>query len=187
MDESAAIDVEACKRCPVLVESRRQIVNGVGPADADLLFVGEAPGEQEDREGEPFVGRSGKLLDDVLGEHGLDRETVRITNSVKCRPPENRDPTGGELSNCRSHLEGEIRGVDPTAIVTLGKVPSEHLLDRSVAVTTEAGTTDEIAIGDSTYRVLIGLHPAATLYDPGTRESFEAVIAAAAAMLGTER
>ncbi|MFB6086687.1 MAG: uracil-DNA glycosylase family protein [Halodesulfurarchaeum sp.] len=181
MNESAAIDVEECERCPALLQSRSRIVNGVGPADADLLFVGEAPGEQEDREGEPFVGRSGELLSEILAEHGLDREAVRITNSVKCRPPANRDPTRTELANCRSHLEREIRGVDPTVIVTLGKVPTEHLLDRSVAVTTEAGTTGQVAVGDSTYRVLIGLHPAATLYDPSTRESFEAVIAAAAA------
>ncbi|MDZ7849711.1 MAG: uracil-DNA glycosylase [Halodesulfurarchaeum sp.] len=187
MDESVAIDVEDCRRCPALVASRRRIVNGVGPADADLLFVGEAPGEQEDRDGEPFVGRSGELLSETLAEHGLDRDTVRITNSVKCRPPENRDPTGTELANCRDHLEREIRGVDPVAIVTLGKVPSEHLLGRSVAVTAAAGTTETLVVGDSTYRVLIGLHPAATLYDPSTRESFEAVIAEAAAMLRPEQ
>ena len=179
MDE--AIDVADCTRCPALVTSRERIVNGVGPVDADLLFVGEAPGEREDREGEPFVGQSGGLLDEVLTAHGLDRETVRITNAVKCRPPENRDPTAAELANCRAHLDREIRGVDPAVIVTLGKVPSEHLLDRSVAVTDEAGTTDSIAIDGATYPVLIGLHPAATMYDPSTREAFEAVIAAAAA------
>ncbi len=183
MDESTPIDVENCTRCPALVDSRSQIVNGVGPADADLVFVGEGPGEKEDREGEPFVGRSGELLDQVLEEHGFDRKTVRITNAVKCRPPDNRDPTGEELTNCRSHLEREIRGVDPVAIVTLGKVPSEHLLDRSVAVTAEAGTVEKVSIGESTYRVLIGLHPAATLYDPSTRDRFEAVIAEAATLV----
>ncbi|APE96396.1 uracil-DNA glycosylase [Halodesulfurarchaeum formicicum] len=176
MSEQGTIDVTDCKRCADLVESRSQIVNGVGPGDADLLFVGEAPGEQEDIEGEPFVGRSGEILDSVLAEYGLDRETVRITNAVKCRPPENRDPTATELANCRPHLEREVAGVDPAVIVTLGKVPSEHLLGRSVAVTNEAGSVESITIDGTAYRVLIGLHPAATLYDPSTRETFEAVI-----------
>jgi uracil-DNA glycosylase family 4 len=183
MDERVAIDVEDCMRCSALPDSRRQIVNGVGPADADVVFVGEAPGEQEDREGEPFVGRSGTLLDDVLAEHGLDRQTVRITNAVKCRPPENRDPTTTELRNCRPYLERELEAIDPVVIVTLGKIPTEHLLDRSVAVTAEAGATEQVTIRGATYRVLIGIHPAATLYDPSTRDTFDAVIADAAALL----
>lgn len=183
MDERTVIDVEDCRRCEVLPESRRQIVNGVGPADADLLFVGEAPGKQEDREGEPFVGRSGELLDEVLSEHGLDRQTVRITNAVKCRPPENRDPTMTELANCRPYLEREIETLDPVAIITLGKVPTEHLLGRSVAVTAEAGRSEQVTIRGTAYRVLIGIHPAATLYDPSTRETFDEVIADAAALL----
>jgi uracil-DNA glycosylase family 4 len=183
MDERAAINVKDCTRCSALPQSRRQIVNGVGPADADLLFVGEAPGEQEDREGEPFVGRSGKLLDEILAGAGLDRQTVRITNAVKCRPPDNRDPTKTELRNCRPYLEREIEAIDPVAIITLGKVPTEHLLERAVAVTAEAGASEQVRIRESTYRVLIGIHPAATLYDPSTQETFEEVIADAAALL----
>ena len=183
MDQSAA-DVEACERCEALVESRSQIVNGVGPIDADLLFVGEAPGEQEDLEGEPFVGRSGQILDDVLAEFGLDRETVRITNCVKCRPPENRDPSTDELANCRGYLEREISVVDPEVIVTLGKVPSEHLLGRSVAVTNEAGTFGSHSVEDAHYRVLINVHPAAILYDRSQEETFEAAIRQAAELVG---
>ncbi len=106
------------------------IVNGVGPADADLLFVGEAPGANEDEQGEPFVGRSGDVLDAGLRDAGLDRGDVRITNCVRCRPPDNRDPRNGELANCRDYLETEIDRVDPEVVVTLGKVPAEHLLDR---------------------------------------------------------
>jgi DNA polymerase len=186
MDESA-LTIRDCARCSELTASRSQIVDGVGPIDADLLFVGEAPGEEEDRVGEPFVGRSGDLLDEVLADQGLSRSAVRITNAVKCRPPENRDPTATERANCRPYLDREIAAVDPAAIVTLGKVPSEELLDRSVAVTREAGETETVSIDGTAYRVLIGLHPAATMYDPSTREPFEAVIEAAAAIAAGER
>ncbi len=179
--QSSQTTVTDCQRCSALSESRQQIVNGVGPTDADLLFVGEAPGDREDRDGEPFVGRSGELLDEALAEHGLDRETVRITNAVRCRPPENRDPTGAELANCRPYLEREIEAIDPALIVTLGKVPSEQFLDRSVAVTSEAGQMESVTIRGVTYDLLIGLHPAATLYDRSLEEAFEAVIGTAAA------
>ncbi|MCL7417996.1 MAG: uracil-DNA glycosylase, partial [Halalkalicoccus sp.] len=123
MENMEGARVTACERCPALVESRSRIVNGVGPEDADLLIVGEAPGEQEDREGEPFVGRSGTQLDEKLREHGIAREDVRITNCVRCRPPENRDPTKGELENCRGYLEREVELVDPELVMTVGKVP----------------------------------------------------------------
>ncbi|MFB6189807.1 MAG: uracil-DNA glycosylase family protein, partial [Halapricum sp.] len=103
MDEQLC--VTDCERCPELVASRSRIVNGVGPTDADLVFVGEAPGAQEDEQGEPFVGRSGDVLDDALRDAGLSRADVRITNCVRCRPPDNRDPKREELDNCRGYLE----------------------------------------------------------------------------------
>lgn len=177
--------VSDCQQCPALVASRSQIVNGVGPADADLLFVGEAPGATEDAEGEPFVGRSGAVLDDQLAAAGLDRSAVRITNCVRCRPPENRDPNAAELAACRSYLETEIRRVDPSVVVTLGKVPSEHLLGRSVAVSTEAGTVERVRFGDEhPYRVLVCLHPAATLYDRSQESTFAETIRTAADLVG---
>jgi DNA polymerase len=178
------LDVTACTKCPALVESRSRIVNGTGPADADVLFVGEGPGEQEDREGEPFVGRSGTILDDTLREKGLARADVRITNCVRCRPPENRDPTGEELGNCRGYLETEIELVDPDVIVALGKVPSEHLLDRDVAVTSEAGTIERATLGGADRDVLICVHPAATLYDRSQEATLDAALEKAAAMAG---
>ena len=177
--------VESCERCPALVESRSRIVNGVGPADAALLFVGEGPGEQEDAEGEPFVGRSGGILDEVLRDHGLARADVRITNCVKCRPPGNRDPTGDELANCRGYLEAEVAAVDPTAVVALGKVPAEHLLGRDVAVTSEAGTVERVTLGGAERDVLVCVHPAASLYDPSQRETLERALAKAATMAGS--
>jgi uracil-DNA glycosylase len=164
--------VTECTRCPKLVESRSRIVNGTGPEDANVLFVGEGPGAREDEQGEPFVGRSGSVLDEQLRTVGLDRETVRITNCVRCRPPENRDPTTEELENCRGYLETEIDRLDPDVIVTLGKVPTEHLLERSVAVTKEAGSVEEVRIEGTPRRLLICVHPAATLYDRSQEETF---------------
>jgi uracil-DNA glycosylase len=178
--------VTDCTRCPKLVESRSQIVNGAGPTDADVLFVGEGPGAQEDERGEPFVGRSGSVLDEQLRAVGLDRETVRITNCVRCRPPENRDPTKDELENCRTYLDREIDQLDPDVIVTLGKVPSEHLLGRSVAVTKQAGSIEEVRIEGTPRRLLVCLHPAATLYDRSQAETFNETIQLAAELAGVE-
>ncbi|MFU8866526.1 uracil-DNA glycosylase [Natronococcus sp.] len=172
--------VRECTRCPKLVESRSRIVNGTGPEDADVVFVGEGPGAREDEQGEPFVGRSGSVLDEQLRTVGLDRDTVRITNCVRCRPPENRDPTTEELENCRGYLETEIDLLDPDVIVTLGKVPSEHLLERSVAVTKEAGSVEEVRIEGTPRRLLICVHPAATLYDRSQEETFADAIRRAA-------
>ena len=184
MEQMDGLCVRECTRCPELVESRSQIVNGTGPADADLLFVGEGPGAQEDKQGEPFVGRSGSVLDDALRDAGLERADVRITNCVRCRPPENRDPTKEELENCRGYLDAEIEKVDPELVVTLGKVPSEHLLDRSVAVTKEAGDVSDVRIEGTARRVLVSVHPAATLYDRSQEETFESVIRKAADVAG---
>ncbi|WP_181686863.1 uracil-DNA glycosylase [Halorhabdus salina] len=184
MEHMDDLSVTGCRRCEALVESRSRIVDGVGPADADLLFVGEAPGEQEDQGGEPFVGRSGDVLDDGLRDAGLARADVRITNCVRCRPPENRDPTSGELANCRPYLEREIEIVDPEVIVTLGKVPGEHLLGRDLAVTNEAGSIEDVEISGTTRRVLVCVHPAATLYDRSQRETFESTIEQASELAG---
>jgi DNA polymerase len=178
--------VESCTRCEALVDSRSQIVNGDGPADADVLFVGEAPGANEDEEGTPFVGRSGDVLDDALRDVGLAREDIRITNCVRCRPPENRDPTSEELANCRPYLDREIDLVDPEVVVTLGKVPSEHLLERDVAVTSETGDVERVTLGNRERDLLVCLHPAATLYDASQKEAFRKTIERAATMAGVE-
>ncbi len=184
MVEMSGLEVTACERCPALVESRSRIVNGIGPTDADLQFLGEAPGEQEDVKGEPFVGRSGGILDDVLRMNGLSREDVRISNCVRCRPPDNRDPSVEELENCCGYLDREIELVDPELLVVLGKVPAEHVLGRTVAVTREAGTIERVEIGGDEREVLVCVHPAASLYDPSQRETLEGVIETAAAAVG---
>ncbi|QLG29109.1 uracil-DNA glycosylase [Halorarum halophilum] len=184
MDLDADLCVNGCERCPALVESRSRIVNGAGPTDADLVFVGEAPGATEDEQGEPFVGRSGTVLDDALRDAGLMRADVRITNCVRCRPPENRDPHVEELDNCRGYLAEELDRLDPELVVTLGKVPSQHLLGRSVAVTSEAGDVFDARVGETAIRLLVSVHPAATLYDRSQAETFESVILQAAELAG---
>jgi len=180
----ADLRVSSCERCPALVESRSRIVDGVGPTDADLLFVGEGPGANEDEQGEPFVGRSGDVLDEALRDAGLARTDVRITNCVRCRPPDNRDPTSAELANCRGHLEAEIKRLDPELTVTLGKVPSEHLLGRSVGITSESGDIVDARIGGASRRLLLSVHPAATLYDRSQREGFFETIRRATDLVG---
>jgi len=184
MERMDGLCVTDCERCPELVDSRSRIVNGDGPEDADILFVGEGPGATEDKTGEPFVGRSGSVLDEGLEAVGLARSQIRITNCVRCRPPENRDPKSEELANCKGYLETEIDRVDPDVIVTLGKVPSEHLLERSVAVTKETGTVEDVRLGERNRRVLLCLHPAATLYDRSQREPFQRTLETAAELAG---
>lgn len=176
----------ACERCPALVDSRRRIVNGAGPVDADVALVGEGPGQQEDEVGEPFVGRSGEVLDETLADVGIPRDTVRIVNCVRCRPPDNRDPTVDELSNCRGYLDHELDSVDPVAIVALGKVPAEHLLGRSVAVTVEAGAVVDATVAGTARRVVISVHPAASLYDPSQADTLRRALTTAAELAGVD-
>lgn len=178
--------VTGCTRCSELVSSRSRIVNGVGPVDADVLLVGEAPGAREDERGEPFVGRSGSILDEALADAGFDREEVRITNCVRCRPPDNRDPRAGELENCTEWLDAEIAAVDPSIILAVGKVPASHLLGRDVAVTAEAGTVGSRSVGDRSYPVVVCVHPAAVLYDRSQEERLDRAMAVVADRLGAQ-
>lgn len=123
-------DALACTRCKLADLGRTQVVFGVGDPDADLLFVGEGPGAEEDRLGEPFVGRSGKLLDKLmLEEIGVTRAACYIANVVKCRPPANRDPEPDEIAMCRPWLEQQLDLIAPKAIITLGKFAAQLLLD----------------------------------------------------------
>lgn len=180
MTDSSEYCVADCTKCPALVDHRTQIVNGVGPADADILFVGEAPGENEDLNGEPFVGRSGDKLDDALEQNGLHRNDVRITNVVRCRPPENRDPKKSERNNCKEYLLSEIAAVAPDVIIPIGKIPSEELLDDSVAITKQAGEKHTITVGKDDYPVILCPHPAAMFYnrdlEPIFYDSIEAAV-----------
>jgi len=123
-----------CTRCP-LAETRTQVVFGVGDPNAELLFVGEGPGRDEDLAGEPFVGRSGKLLDRLVHEElSMDRSQCYIANVVKCRPPENRDPLPEEIEACRPYLEAQIDLIDPQVVVTLGNFATRLLLETTEGI-----------------------------------------------------
>lgn len=165
--------VDACERCDDLVESRSRIVNGVGNASLGVVFVGEAPGADEDEEGEPFVGRSGDVLTEKLDDLGVSRDEVRITNSVRCRPPDNRDPRVGELENCRSYLTAEIDTLDPTVVCTLGRVPTKNLVDGVSAMRDVVGDELEVEIGAKERTVVPCYHPAAMLYDRSKEEAID--------------
>lgn len=172
-------NVESCTECPKLVECRSRIVNGVGPIDAPLLIVGEAPGQTEDEGGEPFVGRSGTVLMDALNKYGILRGQVRISNCVRCRPPDNRNPTSEELSNCSSYLSAEIALVEPEIVLGVGRVPSEQLTGESLAVTKESGETYSRTFSGYNVDVMVGLHPAFILRDGSYRDVFEDAIQSA--------
>jgi uracil-DNA glycosylase len=134
-------DALGCTRCR-LSEGRTQVVFGMGDPEADLMFVGEGPGAQEDLEGLPFVGRSGKLLDRLMAEEmGLTRDSCYIANVVKCRPPENRDPKPDEIATCRPYLDSQIDLIGPRVIVTLGNFSAKLLLDTTVGITKLRGRT----------------------------------------------
>jgi DNA polymerase len=129
--EQAAL---GCTRCR-LAESRTQVVFGAGDADADIMIIGEGPGQREDEQGLPFVGPSGRLLEQLLGEIGLDRSQVYIGNVVKCRPPNNRDPRPDEIDECKGYLRAQLRLVDPKVVVTLGNFSSKLLLRTDIGIT----------------------------------------------------
>ena len=169
--------VSSCTGCE-LHQSRTRTVFGVGNRAADWLIVGEAPGAEEDRRGEPFVGRAGKLLDEMLRALGLDRQTVFIANILKCRPPNNRDPRQEEADACRAYLDRQIALIQPRIILAVGRIAAHHLLGRDDPVGKLRGTVhrlDEIP-------VVVTYHPAYLLRSPSQKaKSWRDLCLAAAA------
>jgi uracil-DNA glycosylase len=153
-----------CTRCR-LSEQRTQVVFGCGDPSADLMFIGEAPGRNEDLQGEPFVGAAGKLLDELLAGIGLVRSQVYIANVVKCRPPGNRDPLPDEIATCTPFLARQIELVDPVVIATLGKFATQYVLDTSAPISALRGRLYRVG-GRPVVPVF---HPAAALYDGSKR------------------
>jgi uracil-DNA glycosylase family 4 len=156
----------ACTRCTELAATRKTVVFGAGNADADLMFVGEAPGATEDEQGLPFVGRAGKLLDQLLEEIGLTRPDVFVTNVLRCRPPGNRDPLPIEIENCREYLLGSIELIEPTVICTLGNFSTKLLRDDPTGITRLHGQAEVMVLGARAVRLYPIYHPAAALYTP---------------------
>jgi uracil-DNA glycosylase family 4 len=163
-------EVEVCTRCP-LHETRTNAVFGAGDADADLMFVGEAPGAEEDRQGLPFVGRAGQLLDELLRGIGMSRQDVFIANVLKSRPPGNRDPQPLEIEACRPYLFEQIRLIEPKVLCTLGNFATKLLSGNSAGITRVRGTPQVHSIGGRTVFLLPLFHPAAGLRTPAVKET----------------
>ncbi len=162
--KAAYHEARACVRCPQLAQTRTQVVFGAGNADADLMFVGEAPGRHEDEQGTPFVGQAGKLLDRLLGEIGLRREDVFVTNVLRCRPPDNRDPHPFEIERCQDWLFRTIELVEPVMICTLGNFATKLLRGEPTGITRLHGRPEERRVGPRVVRLYPLFHPAAALY-----------------------
>lgn len=173
-----------CTRCDLFL-SRTQVVPGSGTARARFFFVGEAPGAQEDRTGEPFVGASGKLLDAMLEGAGISRARVFIGNVVRCRPPGNRNPRSREISACAGWLAEQLRLVAPAVVVTLGRHGLQHFVP-SGKVTELQGTPRVIEYAGRELQLFPLLHPAAVLRDPRLRQKYGEQFRTLAALAGAE-
>ncbi len=162
-----------CVRCP-LSETRTTVVFGAGNANAELMFVGEAPGANEDKQGLPFVGQAGKLLDKLLGEIGLERGDVFICNVIKCRPPDNRDPHPGEIESCQEYLWRQVELIEPTVICTLGNFSTKLLRGDTTGISRLHGVPEVRVVGARAVRLYPLFHPAAALYTPRMLETLRA-------------
>lgn len=154
-----------CTRCR-LAGTRTQVVFGVGNPNADLMFIGEAPGRDEDLKGEPFVGRAGQLLTDIIAAMKLTRDDVYIANVIKCRPPENRNPEADELDACRPYIRRQIEVIKPRVIVTLGKFAFQSLTGKALAISATRGQW----LDYEGIRVMPTYHPAYLLRTPGAKK-----------------
>jgi uracil-DNA glycosylase family 4 len=163
--EALAAAVHGCRRCE-LCESRTQAVFGVGDRRARLMIVGEAPGAEEDRQGEPFVGRAGRLLNAMLRAVGLDRERVFIANILKCRPPGNRDPQPAEVAQCMPYLRRQIELISPALILCVGRIAAQNLLATDTPIGRLRGSLHRLETG---VPVIVTYHPAYLLRSPGEK------------------
>jgi uracil-DNA glycosylase len=188
MPDAAALatfaeQVSGCTRCR-LAQGRTQVVFGVGNPHADLMFVGEAPGFHEDKQGYPFVGQAGKLLDRLLAGIGLQRSEVYIANVLKCRPPGNRDPQPDEIEACESHLFRQIELIEPTVVATLGNFATKLLSGKPAGITRVHGVEQETTLGGNKVLLYPLYHPAAALYTPAMLKVLEEDFAKLPAILG---
>src|SRR5262245_9856378 len=158
--------VKACRRCQELADSRTQTVFGVGNPEARILFIGEAPGADEDAQGEPFVGRAGQLLNQIITASRLKREEIYICNILKCRPPQNRTPAEDECSNCREYLDGQLAIIDPDYIVCWGAVAAQNLLATKFSI----GKLRGRFLQHGRAKVMCTYHPSYLLRNPAAKK-----------------
>jgi uracil-DNA glycosylase len=175
--------VAGCTRCR-LAQGRTQVVFGSGNARADLMFVGEAPGFHEDKQGVPFVGQAGKLLDKLLAGIGMTRADVFVANTLKCRPPGNRDPQPDEIEACESHLFRQVALIEPVVVATLGNFATKLLSGRELGITKVHGREQKTTIGGRDVLLYPIYHPAAALYTPAMLKVLEADFARLPELLG---
>jgi uracil-DNA glycosylase len=175
-------EVSNCALCP-LAETRTKTVFGAGNANAELMFVGEAPGAEEDRQGLPFVGRAGQLLSELLSEIGLSREDVFIANVLKSRPPGNRDPMPNEIEACQPYLWKQIALIQPTVIASLGNFSTKLLSRNPTGITRVRGTAQVHQLGGRTVFLFPLLHPAAALRTPAMKDQLREDFAKLPALL----
>jgi DNA polymerase len=177
--------VAGCERC-ALAATRTQVVFGSGAPDADLMFVGEAPGFHEDKQGIPFVGAAGQLLSKLLAGIGMTRDMVYVCNVIKCRPPGNRDPLPGEIEACEGHLFKQIELVGPKVVATLGNFATKLLSGKPDGITRVHGVPQQVTLGGNTVLLFPIFHPAAALYTPRMLEVLEQDVRRLPELLGTE-
>ena len=181
--QAYAESVAGCTRCR-LSQGRTQVVFGSGNPRADLMFVGEAPGFHEDKQGLPFVGQAGKLLEKLLAQIGLQRSDVFIANVLKCRPPGNRDPQPDEIEQCESHLFRQIELIEPMVVATLGNFATKLLSGRPLGITRVHGQEQATTIGGRNVLLYPLYHPAAALYTPAMLKVLESDFARLPQLLG---
>jgi DNA polymerase len=160
-----------CVRCSELAATRKTVVFGAGNANADLMFIGEAPGASEDEQGVPFVGAAGKLLEKLLVEIGIARSEVFICNVLKCHPPGNRDPQPIEIANCQEYLHRQVELIQPNVICTLGNFSTKLLRGDPTGITRLHGQSEVLTLGKRAVRLYPIFHPAAALYTPRMLET----------------
>jgi uracil-DNA glycosylase len=177
-----AEETAVCTRC-ALAQGRTQVVFGSGSPNADLMFVGEAPGFHEDQQGVPFVGQAGKLLDKLLGGIGLTRADVFVANVLKCRPPGNRDPLPEEIAACEPHLFHQIEIIEPKLVATLGNFATKLLSGKPAGITKVHGHEQEVTLGSRSVLLYPIFHPAAALYTPSMLKVLEEDFARIPALL----
>jgi DNA polymerase len=182
--EAYGREVAGCTRCR-LSQGRTQVVFGSGSPHADLMFVGEAPGFHEDKQGLPFVGQAGKLLEKLLAGIGLQRSDVYIANVLKCRPPGNRDPQPDEIQACESHLFRQIELIEPTVIATLGNFATKLLSGRPLGITRVHGQEQPTTLAGRRVMLYPLYHPAAALYTPAMLKVLESDFARIPSLIGS--
>src|SRR3954466_4879412 len=178
-----AVEIAGCTRCR-LSEGRTQVVFGAGNPVAELMFVGEAPGFHEDKQGFPFVGQAGKLLDQLLEGIGLARADPYIANVLKCRPPGNRDPAPDEIESCEPHLFRQLELVQPVVVASLGNFATKLLSGKQTGITRVHGQEQQVTVGGRSVQLFPLYHPAAALYTPAMLKVLETDFARLPALLG---